>query len=157
MKILTLAFNLLGSFIFHGPDVSPQGDDEAKLTHFKKVLWKKAYRDQDTKLLDQLLADEFQVIFADGNWSDKDKELAYIQKNKPNYDSFEYEIKRLDIYKNGTAIIAGEGHVIGKNDRGPYEYKYQSSNVLIKRNGVWKAVSSHVSGVKYLKGGNQAR
>ncbi|NNE67563.1 MAG: nuclear transport factor 2 family protein [Pyrinomonadaceae bacterium] len=127
-------------------------DDKAKLTHLKKVLWKKAYREQDTALLESILAEEFQVIFDGGEWSDKKGELEYIKKNRPDYDSFEYEIRRLDIFANGTAIIAGEGHVIGKNANGEYEYKYQSSNVLIKRNGNWKAISSHVSGVKHLKG-----
>lgn len=128
-------------------------DDEAKLRHLKKVLWKRAYREQDTKLLDRILADEFQAIFDDGSWSTKSQEMKYIEKNRPDYDSFEYTIKRLDIFENGTAIVAGEGHVQGKNDDGPYEYRYQSSNVLIKREGVWKAISSHVSGVKRSKPG----
>jgi hypothetical protein len=34
----------------------------------------------------------------------------------------------------------------GTDDDGPYVAEYQSTNVLIKRDGVWKAVASHVSG-----------
>lgn len=122
--------------------------DEEKLRYFKKVLWRKAYRDQDTKLLDRLLSDKFQFIHADGTVTTKRDEMEYIKKNKPTYDSFVYTIKRLDIFENGTAIIAGEGRVKGRNERGEYEYTYHSSNVLIKKNGVWKAVASHVSGYK---------
>lgn len=128
--------------------VNENQTDEVVLRHLKKVLWKKAYREQDTKLLDRILAPEFQVIYDDGSWSDKKGELERIRKNKPTYDSFVYTIKRLDIFENGTAIISGEGHVKGRNLEGSYEYKYQSSNVLIKREGGWQAISSHVSGVK---------
>ena len=123
-------------------------DDREKLTTLKEVLWPKAYREQDTILLDQILADEFQLIDADGNWSDKKFELDYIKKNKPSYDSFRFEIKRLDIFENGTAIVAGTGHIEGNDENGPYKMIYQSSNVLIKRQGEWKAIGSHVSGIK---------
>ena len=144
---LAIAFPLNDSAFAQEP-AAAEKSDEATLRHLKKVLWKKAYREQDTKLLDRILASEFQLIRNDGTWSDKKGELEFIKKNKPTYDSFEYNIKRLDIFENGTAIISGEGHVKGRNDKGGYEYTYQSSNVLIKRNGTWKAVSSHVSGVK---------
>lgn len=123
-------------------------DDRETLTTLKEVLWPKAYREQDTVLLDQILAEEFQLIDADGNWSDKKFELDYIRKNKPSYDSFRFEIKRLDIFENGTAIVAGTGHIEGRDENGPYKMIYQSSNVLIKRQGEWKAIASHVSGIK---------
>ncbi|MBX2970693.1 MAG: nuclear transport factor 2 family protein [Cyclobacteriaceae bacterium] len=123
-------------------------DDREKLTTLKEVLWPKAYREQDTVLLDQILADEFQLIDSDGNWSDKKFELDYIKKNKPSYDSFRFEIKRLDIFENGTAVVAGTGHIEGEDENGPYKMIYQSSNILIKRQGEWKAIASHVSGIK---------
>ena len=125
-------------------------DDHEKLTRLKEVLWPKAYREQDTVLLDQILANEFQLIDAEGNWFNKQDELDYIKKNKPSYDSFRFEIKRLDIFENGTAIVAGTGHIEGSDENGPYKMIYQSSNVLIKRAGAWKAISSHVSGITNL-------
>ncbi len=124
-------------------------EDKAFLTHLKEVNWPKAYREQDTALLNQILADEFQMIDASGNWSNKALELDYISKHKPSYDSFRFEIKRLDVFENGTAVVAGTGHVEGSDNKGPYKMTYQSSNILIKRNQVWKAISSHVSGIKY--------
>jgi hypothetical protein len=86
-----------------------------------------------------------------GEWSNKKLELDYIKKNKPTYDSFRFEITRLDIFENGTAVVAGTGHINGKDEKGPYYMQYQSSNILIKRNGNWKAVSSYVSGSKLLE------
>ncbi|NNE99616.1 MAG: nuclear transport factor 2 family protein [Pyrinomonadaceae bacterium] len=132
----------------YGQEKASFDSDEAKLRHFKKVLWRKAYWDQDTKLLDRLLAKEFQFLRPDGGVTTKSDEMDYIRKNKPSYDSFIYTIERMDIFENGAAIISGKGHVKGKDEKGNYEYTYYSSNILIKRKGIWKAVGSHVSGYK---------
>lgn len=118
--------------------------ERVKLRFLKEVEWPKAYREQDTILLDRILGDDFQMIASDGEWSDKAAQLERIKESPMDHDSFSYEIKRLEILENGTAIIAGTGHIINNNK----ETIYQSSNVLVSRNGTWKAVLSHVSGVK---------
>lgn len=126
---------------------TPQKTDLESLTYLKEVEWPKAYREQDTVLLDRILAEEFQMITDDGSWSDKAGELAYIKQFKPSYDSFRFEIMRLDIFENNTAVVAGKGHIYATNSLGEATYStYFSSNILIRREGLWKAVSSHVSG-----------
>ena len=134
--LLAIAMALMLSPIAGAEPSTP--DDEATLRHLKTVLWPQAYRTQDTGLLDDLLDDSFQLIDAGGNRSTKAGELAWIAENAWNPGEFEYRIERLDIYPNGTAIVAGEGVAS--------DYSYRSSNVLVKRNGQWKAISSHVSG-----------
>jgi hypothetical protein len=118
-----------------------------KLRYLKEVEWPQAYREQDTVLLDRILGDDFQMITNDGEWSNKSKQMERIKATAMDHDSFRYEIKRLEIIENGTAIIAGTGHIV--NDS--IETIYQSSNILIYRDGTWKAVLSHVSGVKELE------
>lgn len=125
-------------------------DDAKTLRHIKEVLWPKAYREQDGKLLDRILAKEFRMIAEDGKWYTKADEMEYIKKNKPSYDSFKFIIKRLDIFENGTAVVAGMGVIEATDKKGPHRIEYMSSNILIKRNGQWKAISSHVSGVKRI-------
>ena len=115
-------------------------DDEATLRHFKTVLWPTAYRTQDVELLGRLLHDSFEMISADGERSTKQDELEYIRNNAWKPASFEFRIERLDIYEESTAIIAGTGVTD--------TYSYRSSNVLIKENGEWRAIASHVSGIK---------
>lgn len=122
--------------------------DESVLREIKEVLWPRAYAQQDVALLDSLLAEEFQMVDADGNWSTKAEELDWVRSNPPNYDSLVFKILRLDIFENGSAIVAGKGMVSGSDEQGPYTLEYQSTNVLIQRNGEWKAVASHVSGIK---------
>lgn len=133
-----------------GPAFAENSTDEAALRELKEVLWPKAYFEQDTKLLDRILAPEFQMVDGDGNWSAKADELAWLSKNKPAYDSLVFSIRRLDIFENGTAIAAGTGTIRGSDDEGPYVAEYQSTNVLIKRDGQWRAIASHVSGYKKI-------
>lgn len=124
--------------------------DKVQLREIKEVLWPKAYREQDTALLDRILADDFESIDAEGARSTKREELDYISKNKPSYDSFRFEIRRLQLYENGTAIVSGTGYIESKPIGGKKgtRTEYQSSNVFIKASGRWQAIASHVSGIK---------
>jgi hypothetical protein len=122
-------------------------DDKKTLRYVKEVLWPRSYREQDTALLGKILHDDFQMIDADGNLSDKAAELEWIQHNPWKVDSFRYDIQRLDVWPNGTAIVSGTGHMLSDST----ESTYWSSNVFIKSDGTWRAVASQVSGVKEVK------
>ena len=138
--VLCLCFLLLAALL--SISVSADSSDEDTLRHFKTVLWPQAYRTQDAELLGTLLHDSFQMIDDQGNRSNKQKELAWIAGNEWNPGTFEYRIERLDIYDGRWAIIDGTG--IAET------YSYKSSNVLIKEDGRWQAVASHVSGYSEL-------
>ena len=150
MKKIILGIQLLlTSFIVCSQQTI--SEDEKALRYLKEVEWPKSYREQDTVLLSRILADEFQVIDSEGGYSNKRAEIEYIKKNKPGYSSFRFDIKRLEIFENNTAIISGTGHITGKDKEGAYAMEYQSSNVFIKRNGIWKAIASHTSGNKLVR------
>lgn len=122
-------------------------EEKEQLRYLKEVEWPKAYREQDTVLLNRLLGEDFKMIDASGNWFSKRDELDWIKKNGVKNDSFFYEIKRFEIKENGTAVICGTGHIFNDTT----ETIYQSSNILIKRDTLWKAILSHVSGIKEVK------
>lgn len=147
---LTLIGILGASTLVAAEPVRDQENDKTRLRELKEVLWPKAYREQDPALLAQILADEFESIDAQGNVSTKAEELDYVRKNKPSYDSFRFVIRRLQIFENRTAVVSGTGYIETKAKDGKKGSKteYQSSNVLIERDGRWQAISSHVSGVK---------
>lgn len=128
-----------------------QTEDEITLRHIKEIDWPKAYREQDTALLDNILADEFKMIGSEGEYSNKKEQIQYIKTHKPEYISFKFDIKRLEVFENNTAIVSGTGTIHKKDDRGEYELIYQSSNVFIKRAGIWKAIASHTSGDKIIR------
>ena len=131
------------------PAGADEAADKARLREIKEVLWPKAYREQDVALLNQILAEEFESIDAQGKRSAKAEELDYIRKNKPSYDSFRFEIRRLQVFENRTAIVSGTGFLETKasGDKKASRTEYQSSNVFIERDGRWQAISSHISGV----------
>ena len=95
-------------------------DDERTLRYIKEVEWPKAYREQDTRLLDRILHDDFEMVDADGNVFRKADELEWIKNNGWSVDSFRYEIKRLDVWPNGTAIVSGMGHMVSDSTRSTY-------------------------------------
>ena len=113
---------------------SATNSDREILRHLKEIDWPKAYAEQDTILLDKILGDDFRMIDQSGNWYTKKDELDWIKKNATQNDSFRYEIKRFEILDNGTAIICGTGHILNDSVKSIY----QSSNVLVKREGQWK-------------------
>jgi predicted TIM-barrel fold metal-dependent hydrolase len=124
--------------------------DETELREIKEVLWPRAYREGDAALLDRLLAEEFRLIDPNGEWSDKATELAHVARSKWINRSFRFEIRRLEVFENGTAVVAGRGVVVGPESDPDGGYQYQSSNVLIRRAGRWQAIASHVSGFRTL-------
>ncbi|MEP0984993.1 nuclear transport factor 2 family protein [Ekhidna sp.] len=124
------------------------GEDEAILREFKTVLWPKAYAEQDTALLNSMLHEEFELVDDNGDKYTKADELEYISNYGPTYDEFDFEITRLDIFENGTAVISGTGTMKGVDGAEAYITTYKSSNVVVKVDGQWKAINSHVSGVK---------
>lgn len=127
------------AFCFAAP-LAASEDDEATLRELKTTLWNQAYRNQDVELLDRILHETFVVITDSGDVSTKQGELDYIANNQWDPGEFKYIIDRLDIYDGKFAIVSGRGIAS--------EYSYTSSNVLIKEDGRWQAVSSHVSGIK---------
>lgn len=129
---------------------APATGDELELRHLKQVLWPQAYREGDPALLDRLLAKEFRMIDAEGGGSDKARELAFVAKERWVNLGFRYEIERLEVFENGTAVVAGRGMVVGPRSNPHGGYQYHSSNVLIRRDARWQAIASHVSGYREL-------
>ncbi len=122
--------------------------DEQRVKDLKEKVWPKACKEQNTTLLDKILAEEFFMIDADGNTFSKSQEIEYHQQNKPTYESFTYHVGRLLIFDHSTAIMNGLAVITGTDDHGAYTTTYQSSDVMIKRNGEWQTVSSHISGMR---------
>ncbi|MFC4347112.1 nuclear transport factor 2 family protein [Kordiimonas lipolytica] len=114
--------------------------DEATLRHLKTVLWPQAYRTQDTDLLGQILHPTFEMIDNEGRRSDRKSEIEFVSKHAWTPSNFSYTIERLEIYDGKFAVVDGTGATD--------TYKYKSSNYLIKENGHWRAIGSHVSGYK---------
>ena len=125
---------------------APSDSDEKQLRYLKETLWPQAYRESDVALLSNILADDFVLIDNNGQWTDRATELAALPDYQWQHDQFDYTIRALRVYDGKYAIIAGEGKASGQTDGEAYCYRYQSSNILRKQQGRWRAHLSHVSG-----------
>lgn len=125
--------------------LTPQ--DSLALMDILQNDWPKAYNEQDTMLIKRILADNFEVIFDSGAWSDKQGEVKWIAANKSTTDSLIRDLKRFEFLNNTTAIVAGTGHVYNDGNHSTYEF----TDVFIKKEGNWQATASHVSGVKEVE------
>lgn len=142
--VLLLASLLVGT----AGAASAQSPDHDVLRRLKTVDWPGAYLRQDAAALDTILAPEFRRVDGNGDWFTKADELARVRAARPAYDSLVFEIRRLEVYHGTSAVVAGTGHVFttvaGRTERS----RYQSTNVLVKRDGRWVAVASHTSGAR---------
>lgn len=152
-SLLNLLFGFVLLVSCNQPSASTSGsilsaDDEATLRNLKTVLWPKAYGEQDTILLDQILHEEFELVDDNGDTYSKADEIEYISNYGPSYTEFEFQVERITLFDNGTAMVFGKGTMKGENNDGSYITTFKSSDTLIKEDGQWKAINSHVSGVK---------
>jgi ketosteroid isomerase-like protein len=146
---LRLDSALLALSVLSTAPAAAQSPDHDALRRLKTVDWPRAYQTQDIALLDRILADDFQVVRADGEWSTKQQELQWLRSRRVAYDSLVFHIRRLDIHGNGTAVVAGTGLVYSREQGRLHVTEYQSTNILLKQaDGRWRAIASHTSGNK---------
>lgn len=137
----------LAALVLMSAPLPSQTPDHDALRRLKTVDWPRAYLTQDVSLLDRILADDFRMIRSDGAWSSKREELDWVRQHRPAYDSLVFHITRLDVYPNGSAIVAGTGVIYSTSAGATQVREYRSTNVLQKQaDGSWRAVASHTSG-----------
>lgn len=147
--ILTFIIFILSlSNAYANSDKTTYEKDLAYLTYLKQQLWPTIYKTSDVAGLDDLTHEDFVIVDANGVATSKPEELDFLKTYSWPHNEFAYDIQRINIFENNTAIIAGQGKASGKNEKGDYCFTYVSSNVLVKVSGKWKAIQSHVSGYK---------
>ena len=147
---MTRPFLLIAVILMTAGSAASAGEpDIAVLRELKTVLWPRAYAAPDPALLETILAPEFQMIDDSGAVSTRADELAHVRGKRPDPADrrFRFEIERLEVFEGRTAVVTGVGHVADPRAT-PVEFRYRSTNVLVKRNGRWQAVASHVSAIR---------
>jgi len=129
-------------------DAQATGDDKALITRIEQE-WIKAEFAQDTASIAKLLDRSF--ISIEGEYvMDRHQELLGVyeavdgwKKGHQTVDSFELEQMLINIYDH-TAVTTFICITHGKYDQTPYTRKSRFYDVLVKKEGVWRAVASHV-------------
>ena len=106
--------------------------------------WGEAFEQKDLATLDRLMADEYILTDPLGHVRSKAESLAALQTNEVNFESTQSD--DVEVRINGdTALVTGRSKFRGRYKGWSMSGQYQYTDVLVKRNGCWKAVASHIT------------
>ena len=111
-----------------------------------EIEWGEAFERRDMAALDRLMADEYVLTDPLGNVRSKAESLAAIESSEVFFESTTSDNVHVRI--NGdTAVVTGRSSFKGRYKGWSLAGKYQYTDVLVKREGYWRAVSSHITAV----------
>jgi len=109
-----------------------------------EIEWGEAFERRDFVTLDRIMADEYILTDPLGNVRDKAESIAAIATNEVHFESTNSDNVKVRI--NGdTAIVTGRSTFKGRYKGWSMAGRYQYTGVLVKREGSWQAVSSHIT------------
>lgn len=106
--------------------------------------WGDAFERRDMAALDRLMADEYVLTDPLGHVRNKTETLAAIETNDVDFESAQSDDVNVTIYDD-TAVVTGRSTFRGRYKGWSMSGCYQYTDVLVKRNGSWKAVGSHIT------------
>ena len=106
--------------------------------------WGDAFERKDLAALDQFMADEYILTDPLGNVRSKAESLTALETNKVDFESTRSDNVKVCI--NGdTAVVTGRSTFRGRYKGWSMAGRYQYTDVLVKRQGTWMAVGSHIT------------
>ena len=116
-------------------------EDEIRRMEFE---WGVAFERRDMAALDRLMDDEYVVTDPLGNVRSKAESLSAIKSNQVLFESTKSD--NIKVRVNGdTAVVTGRSSFKGWYKGWSMGGQYQYTDVLVKREGYWLAVSSHIT------------
>ena len=121
--------------------VTTSAEDEIRRIEFE---WGEAFERGDMATLDRLMADEYILTDPLGFVRSKADSLAAIKTREVFFESSKSGDVKVRI--NGdTAVVTGRSTFRGRYKGWSMAGQYQYTDVLVKRHGSWRAVSSHIT------------
>ena len=112
--------------------------------------WLSALKSKDVKALERIMADDFITTNVDGSVNTKEQEIAPFRTPDLTFDTCALLDLHVRVY-GATAIARGTGRFTGKAAWGTFVSEERFTDVFLKRNGRWQAISSHSSAVRKKK------
>ena len=110
--------------------------------------WLNAYEQNDSKAMNEIVADDFAITFPDGSRQTKPQIMAMI-KTSPNTASpmkFYTEDVQSRVYGE-TVILTGRVVTEYMRDGKPAKEVSSYTDTYVRQNGRWQVVASHLSNV----------
>lgn len=103
-----------------------------------------AARERDVEALRRLLAPEFTLVGSNAVVQSRDEFLAEVESGDPEYDVFRNHDMTALVYDD-AAVVQGITSLAGRANGEPFELTVRFTDTLIKVDGEWKLVVSHVT------------
>ena len=106
--------------------------------------WMEAIKNRDKFTLERILADDFMSISWDGKTFNKAEGIAANLATDSKLDSYTLDPLKVRIFGDAAVVTGGDkekSSFKGKDTSGQYAW----TDVYVKRNGRWQAVSTHSS------------
>lgn len=128
--------------VLSNPAISSDEDEVRRV----ESEWGDAFEQRDFAALDRIMADEYILTDPLGNVRNKAESIAAIATNEVLFESTKSDDIKVRI--NGdTAIVTARSTFRGRYKGWSMAGRYQYTDVLVKRDGSWQAVSSHITAV----------
>jgi ketosteroid isomerase-like protein len=116
--------------------------------------WLEAYIKRDVVAMERILADDFLIVYPDGNMLTRADEIAALRKPAPagGTPALAAEESKVRVYGDAaviTGILAQKGtHADGPSKGTAFESRDRYTDVYVKRAGRWQVVSSQLTAIK---------
>jgi ketosteroid isomerase-like protein len=149
-RILIIALLIVATAILYGAELN-EGKSDHKSKLEKEVLkiekeWADAILRLDAKTIDRLEADEWTITDPTGKFSTKAEDLKNLMSGKSKFQSFRNEEMKVKVYGK-AATVTGLSAIKGTFDGNDITGRYRFLDVLVKKDGTWKAVATQVTRV----------
>ncbi|HTG79960.1 MAG TPA: nuclear transport factor 2 family protein [Sphingomicrobium sp.] len=142
MKKLTLSV-VLAIFLVAA---APRTDDRADLLAVERA-WDTAVVERDVAALNRILADDFVLVWINGQVSGKREMLQAVADRKAEIDPFETEEVMVRIYGD-TAVVNGRFTQTARLGERSETNQFRYTDVYHRTRKGWQAVSAHASLIK---------
>ncbi|HEX9952310.1 MAG TPA: nuclear transport factor 2 family protein [Rubricoccaceae bacterium] len=110
-----------------------------------------AVRAGDVAAVERILAPTFTLVNSNSTVQDRRSVVAEVQNRDPQYQIFRNHSMTSNVYGD-AAVVQGITHVKGTSGGQQFEAEVRFSDTLIKTDGQWRLVVSHVTGMQAPQG-----
>ena len=109
--------------------------------------WGQARLKGDSSLPRRLEADDFTVVWFDGQVVNKEEDLKTYASGDAVFTEFNIDDLKVRFYGD-TAIVLGHGSIKARTKTQDLSGKYVWTDTFVKKNGDWKAAASQITRVE---------
>jgi ketosteroid isomerase-like protein len=103
-----------------------------------------AFRTGDLATVERLLAPEFTLVSSDSTIQTRAEVIAEVRNREPKYEIFRNHSMVAHVFDD-AAIVQGITSLKGTAKGQPFEVDVRFTDTLIKTNGQWQLIVSHVT------------